>query len=547
MPEEITLGPDGALWFTEQAGNKIGRITTSGTFTEFAIPTASAGAEGIVAGPDGNLWFTENSAGKIAKITTDGAGTITEYPITTANSQPVAVTVGAYGGVWFVEQAGNNIGKIDPLTGVITEYALPTANSQPLGIRPGSDGALWFTESGANKIGRITGTGAITEFANPDTAGSVRFIAPAPDGKLIFTEANVDEVEAIGTDTLFKGEAAPPTPAPGLGYIGLGPDAAVWFVEQKANKIARVSQSGFGDGATSFEEFAIPTASSNVVTLTAGPDGNLWFVEQGANKIGRFTLPPSTTPLVAAVLPGSRSVVSGATATAFATMINAGTTALSTCKILPLSATPVSLSFQTTNPATNATTGDPDTSVTLAAGGSQSFLLALTANTTFVPSNVILSFSCKGVDSAFPIIGLNTLLLSSSATQVPDVIALALTPSSDGVLDITGTTGSAAFAVATANVGGGDAITAFVDTGSSSIAATVTICETNPATGACYFTAHPVYGPVVISSTDTPTYSVFATATGAIPFSPATNRIFVRFKDSKGVVRGETSVAVRTQ
>ena len=29
-PEEITAGPDGALWFTEAAANKIGRITTAG-------------------------------------------------------------------------------------------------------------------------------------------------------------------------------------------------------------------------------------------------------------------------------------------------------------------------------------------------------------------------------------------------------------------------------------------------------------------------------------------------------------------------------------
>jgi hypothetical protein len=33
-PSEITLGPDGALWFTENGGNKIGWITTAGVITE---------------------------------------------------------------------------------------------------------------------------------------------------------------------------------------------------------------------------------------------------------------------------------------------------------------------------------------------------------------------------------------------------------------------------------------------------------------------------------------------------------------------------------
>jgi hypothetical protein len=50
-----------------------------------------------------------------------------------------------------------------------------------------------------------------------------------------------------------------------------------------------------------------------------------------------------------------------------------------------------------------------------------------------------------------------------------------------------------------------------------------------------------------IAANATPTFSIFGTASGAIPFSPANSRIFVQFSDSTGVVRGETSVAVETQ
>jgi streptogramin lyase len=65
----ITAGPDGNLWFTEYGGNKIGRITTAGSITEFAIPTANSGPTGITAGHDGNLWFTESNGNKIGRIT----------------------------------------------------------------------------------------------------------------------------------------------------------------------------------------------------------------------------------------------------------------------------------------------------------------------------------------------------------------------------------------------------------------------------------------------------------------------------------------------
>ncbi len=58
MPLGITLGPDGALWFTEGYGSKIGRITTAGAISEYLLPTSPAEPSGITAGPDRALWFT---------------------------------------------------------------------------------------------------------------------------------------------------------------------------------------------------------------------------------------------------------------------------------------------------------------------------------------------------------------------------------------------------------------------------------------------------------------------------------------------------------
>jgi len=64
----ITAGPYGAIWFTDTTNNAIGRITTSGTITEFTIPTGSSQPNGITVGPDGNLWFTEGASGKIGVL-----------------------------------------------------------------------------------------------------------------------------------------------------------------------------------------------------------------------------------------------------------------------------------------------------------------------------------------------------------------------------------------------------------------------------------------------------------------------------------------------
>lgn len=105
-PEGIAAGPDGALWFTEYNGNKIGRITTTGGITEFPVPTADCLCEGIVAGPDGNVWFTE--ADKIGRITP--GGTITEYTVPTSNPGVQGITAGPDGALWFTENLTDKIG-----------------------------------------------------------------------------------------------------------------------------------------------------------------------------------------------------------------------------------------------------------------------------------------------------------------------------------------------------------------------------------------------------------------------------------------------------
>ena len=67
-PFGITTGSDGDPWFTEFVNNQIGRITPSGTITEFPVPTPSSNPSGIAAGPDGNVWFTEQGADNIDRL-----------------------------------------------------------------------------------------------------------------------------------------------------------------------------------------------------------------------------------------------------------------------------------------------------------------------------------------------------------------------------------------------------------------------------------------------------------------------------------------------
>jgi hypothetical protein len=74
----------------------------------------------------------------------------------------------------------------------------------------------------------------------------------------------------------------------------------------------------------------------------------------------------------------------------------------------------------------------------------------------------------------------------------------------------------------------------------------IQICPTD-ALGNCTRPLAPTQ-IVQIDPGGTPTFAIFASSLGtAIPFDPAHNRVFVRFKTGNGTTVGSTSVAVRTQ
>jgi N-acetylneuraminic acid mutarotase len=265
-----------------------------------------------------------------------------------------------------------------------------------------------------------------------------------------------------------------------------------------------------------------------------------------ANSLSSAELYDFPTALRAAVLPSSRSVQVGASATAFATILNADSNTAPGCTISPLTNIPATFAYQTTNPATNQITSTPNTAVDIPAGAAQSFVMALTPTAPFPPTDVQLSFHCANTDAAPIISGLNTFLFSASATPVADILALVATLTNDGIVNIPGSDGSGIFAVATVNMGSGDAFTVSADTGGAILPVNIFICQTDPQSGVCLAPPSSSVSATILSN-ETPTFGLFVAAAGDISFYPEANRIFVRFKDSSNITRASTSVAVRTQ
>jgi hypothetical protein len=237
------------------------------------------------------------------------------------------------------------------------------------------------------------------------------------------------------------------------------------------------------------------TTIQQVQTLIAGADPQRAF-EVLQNRFQFGPLMPSVLPaastlqLYAAVLPASRSVQVGSPATAFATIINAGGSTAASCGIAPNSPLPLSFVYQTTDPATNALTGTPDTPVDIPAGGSQSFVVGLTPTAAVGPVYNNFAFFCANANVAPQSDGIDALLLSGSTTPTPDIVAL-VASGDPGIVDIPGTDGTGVFAVATVNVGAEGTITATADTGGVTLPISINLCQTVPATGACMGTPAP--------------------------------------------------------
>lgn len=245
---DMVTGPDGNLWITDRGDAQIVRLTTKGTFTTYPLANSGEPA-GITVGPDGALWFTisEGSGGAIGRITIDGA--ISTYTKGISNGASLQdITAGSDNALWFTDEANDKIGRITT-TGSVTEFSKDiSSGAEPYSIALGVDGALWFTEL-AGRIGRITTTGSVVEYSNGITPGERPIdLVPGPGNAMWFTEY---EEQSSGSETNAKvgrislggivTEYSVPTSRSGPTTIIEGLDDKLWFVETATNRLGRIS------------------------------------------------------------------------------------------------------------------------------------------------------------------------------------------------------------------------------------------------------------------------------------------------------------------
>jgi alpha-tubulin suppressor-like RCC1 family protein len=542
--------PSGSVTFFRAGNISIGTAAVSAGKAVLSTTALPSGANAItarydVAGADPRL-LTSTSAAvsvSVAKRTSTTTLTASKNPAALGTAVTLTATVGtgATGNVVFKN------GTATIATVALTNGVATTA----------------FTPSVAGTL-PITAAYAGDANFNASTSAALKLIAFASckDGFAAALPVAGANASVFGTTVGATGETGEPNHAGNSG--ALNSVWCTWTAPATGTVTIDTTGSSFnttlgvytGTSVAGLSQVAAndnigPGNSQSRVSFAATAGTVYRIAIDGVSATGAYVLnialaPPAPVTF-ASVLPTARSIATGATATAFATMINTGAVAATACSLALPPGFPANFSYQITN-ATNALTGTPDTPVNIAAGAAQGFFLAVTPLVDLNSTELAIVFDCTNTPTTITVPGLNTLLLSASSTPSPDLISIGSTPSGDGIASIPGATGSTAFGAATINIGAAGTITASVDDNGRGLALTALLCVTNPTTGACTNPATPAASATfALAANASATVAVFVTGTGNVPFDPGANRLFLRFKTADGVTRGATSVAVRTQ
>ncbi|MGB8844019.1 MAG: NHL repeat-containing protein, partial [Aliidongia sp.] len=477
-----------------------GYVTTENLgFGHLTLPS------GLTVDASGNLFVADAGQGGISELVAAGGFTTIDTLLNSGFSDPAALAVDSSGNLYVADTGNSRVERILAAGGYVTVETLGSGFLHPTGVAVDSAGNVFVADTGNNLVKEIL---AADNYTTTETV-SPGILSPAG-------------VAVDGSGNLFV-----VAPDNGLLQI-LAVDGSI-----PASPVLVALGSGF----------------LNPAGVAVDGNGDIFVADTGTNSVKELLA--TSPPLVAAVLPGSRAVQTGAAATVFASMINTGTAALANCQIalLPMAPGGLSLSYQTTDPVSNKPTGTPDTPVTIPGNGmSQSFVVKFQDNAALAAPATPLAFACADAAPATIIPGIDTVDLSFSTSPVADIVVAAQTQTSNGIVELGGNGGNGglgAFAIASLNIGTAAPITVSADTGSAALPVQPLICLTNPVTGEC-LSPPGLSVPLAFPAGAVETFSVFLQATGPIVLAPASSRIFVRFKDAAGGLHASISVAVET-
>jgi virginiamycin B lyase len=284
-PHDPLAAKDGAIWWTGQLANKLGRVDPkTGAIREYTLKTPHTGPHGLAEDRAGNIWFTGNHAALIGKLNPK-TGVVTEYPMPDPKAKdPHTLIFDRKGMLWFTAQQANMVGRLNPKTGEIKLVSSPTPKSRPYGMAVNSRNVVFFVEFGTNKIASIDRkTMTIKEYVLPNSGARPRRIAISPDDMVWYTDFPRGFLGRLDPETGKVTEWQSPSGPKSQPYGIVFTKGALWYSESSAkpNTIVR-----FAPKTEKFQSWAIPGGGDIVRNMDVTPDGNPVIANSLVNQVG---------------------------------------------------------------------------------------------------------------------------------------------------------------------------------------------------------------------------------------------------------------------
>jgi streptogramin lyase len=287
--EALAVEPEGELWFAgvhrgADAANLSGRIASDGSVEEFPVPESGSapGVGDLTLGPDGNMWFTEPYAGRIDfEAPTGGGPGILVLPDPKSRPTGLATVDNA---IWATLAGSGEFLVTYPATARGVSYAME-AGWQPTRLALGGDNALWVINGAMPELARKAPAGASILIPIPSFAKGAKLtdIIAGPEGNLWISQADGTYISRVQPEISRYTRFELPREG-GFSLISNGPRHDIWFAG--GGRIGSITNDGHWFGTPTCAVRGCPT----VTALTEGPEGALWFAAGG--MVGRFEPPP---------------------------------------------------------------------------------------------------------------------------------------------------------------------------------------------------------------------------------------------------------------
>jgi virginiamycin B lyase len=289
-PHDPLAAKDGALWYTGQMTNTLGRIDPkTGKAKEYPLKTAHSGPHGLAEDKSGNIWYTANAAGLVGKLEPK-TGKVTEYKMPDPEAKdPHTPIFDKRGILWFSVQGGNRVGRLDPKSGEIKIITMPTPKSRPYGMAVDSKNNIYSVLFGVNKVARIDPkTLAVKEYELPNKDSRPRRIAITPDDMVWYTDYSRGYLGRLDPKSGAVKEWQSPSGAKSAPYGISVIKGVIWYSESEAspNTVVR-----FDPRTEKFQSWAIPGGGNIVRNTDVTKDGDFLLANSLVNEVTLVRIP----------------------------------------------------------------------------------------------------------------------------------------------------------------------------------------------------------------------------------------------------------------